>query len=71
MVNGDGSFLKVSWKDCVQKDSRDTSCKTPDEITQFKEETHLVHFHNSQVYEPTKYSDDVVYNSSRHENFRF
>ena len=34
-------------------------------------ETHLVHFHNSQVYEPTKYSDDVVYNSSRIENFNF
>ena len=76
-VNADGAFLSVSWKECVIPPKvqweipEPSNCKSPEEIQQFLTETHLVHLHNSQVYEPTKYSDDVVYNSSRIENFDF
>ena len=76
-TNADGVFLKVSWKECVPPPKvqweiqEPSNCKSPEEIKQFLSETHLVHFHNSQVYEPTKYSDDVVYNSLRIENFNF
>ena len=64
---GDGLFLSVRWFDCTN----DADCKGPEEIDQFKQEVRLTHVHNSQVYEPTEYSPDVIYNSSRLENFNF
>ena len=63
----DGLFLSVRWLDCTD----DAKCKRPEEIDQFKQEARLTHLHNSQVYEPTEYSPDVIYNSSRIESFNF
>ena len=64
-INGEGTFLVIQWSDC----QLETGCKLAAEIEAFKQETRLIHLHNSQNYWPTIFSDDVIGSSLEIESF--
>ena len=82
-VNGDGSFLAITWRDCGSKTSTpevlrtgdkkpqedDEKCKSKDEIDDFMREAMLYQVHNTEVFQHEVYDSGVIKKESLVESF--